>query len=366
MKPSRFILLLVVFGLLMACTSLVAATGDLYVVDQGTSPGTGSIDIYTPNAGFSMLASNLYDPFCLAFDSSNNLFVGDASGNIYRYGANGSNTTFTTGLQNPVSLAFDKSGTLFVSDHASSEIIRFNPDGSQSLFATNINNLYGLAFDGNGNLFASSGSSILKFNTNGTSNVFVSASEGVDGGALAFDRAGYLYTSGADAGHSDSPAIVRFTPDGVGSVFATGLNYHADSLAFDNGGDLLTTVGNGITNTIYKIDPTGTATEFAGRATPYAQYLAFEGATLPVAPPLPFQITSIVRTNVNDLLIAWNTIGLSNIVQVSPGVGAGGSFSTGSFTEVTNIVVTTTTTNFWDIGAGTNSPTRFYRIRSPQ
>ena len=87
---------------------------------------------------------------------------------------------------------------------------------------------------------------------------------------------------------------------------------------------------------------------------------------LPPVPPFPFQITSIVLTNVNDLLITWNTSGTSNIVQVSAGVDASGSFSTTSFTDLTNIVVTTTMTNFWDVGAATNRPARYYRIRSPQ
>lgn len=81
---------------------------------------------------------------------------------------------------------------------------------------------------------------------------------------------------------------------------------------------------------------------------------------------MPFQITSIVQTNASDLLIAWNTTGTSNIVQVSPGAVADGSFSTNSFMDLTNIVVTTATTNFWDVGALTNGAARYYRIRSPQ
>ena len=79
------------------------------------------------------------------------------------------------------------------------------------------------------------------------------------------------------------------------------------------------------------------------------------------SPPSTFQITSVVRTNAHDLLITWNTGGTSNIVQV-----ATGSFSINGFTQVTNLLVTTTTTNFLDVGAATNSPARYYRIRSPQ
>jgi galactose oxidase-like protein len=85
---------------------------------------------------------------------------------------------------------------------------------------------------------------------------------------------------------------------------------------------------------------------------------------LPTVPP--FQITSIVSTNANNLLITWNTSGTNNIVQVGAGLGAGGNFSTNVFTDLTNLVITTTTTNFLDVGAATNSPARYYRIRSPQ
>jgi len=80
----------------------------------------------------------------------------------------------------------------------------------------------------------------------------------------------------------------------------------------------------------------------------------------------PFQITSITPTNANDLLITWNTTGISNIVQIAAGADASGSFSTNGFTDLTNIAVTTTTTNFWDVGAANNMPARYYRIRSPQ
>jgi hypothetical protein len=81
--------------------------------------------------------------------------------------------------------------------------------------------------------------------------------------------------------------------------------------------------------------------------------------------PSPFQITSIVRTNASDLLITWNATGATNIVQIAAGTGVSGSFSTNGFTDLTTIVVTTYTTNFWDVGAATNRPARYYRIFSP-
>jgi len=83
-------------------------------------------------------------------------------------------------------------------------------------------------------------------------------------------------------------------------------------------------------------------------------------------------ITSITRTNSgvvgnNDILIKWNTNGTTNNhVQVTTGM-ANGSFSTNAFANLANIAVTTTTTNYLDVGGATNTTTgaRYYRISSP-
>jgi hypothetical protein len=74
---------------------------------------------------------------------------------------------------------------------------------------------------------------------------------------------------------------------------------------------------------------------------------------------LPFQITSIVLTNGNDVLITWNTRETTNFVQVTASLRTG-------FTDLTSFVITTARTNFLDVGVVANMPARFYRIRSPQ
>jgi hypothetical protein len=71
------------------------------------------------------------------------------------------------------------------------------------------------------------------------------------------------------------------------------------------------------------------------------------------------KITSIVRMNAGDLLITWNTTGTSNIVQVTQNLGTG-------FSNLASFVITTSTTNYLDVGVVTNKPARFYRIWSPQ
>ncbi len=92
----------------------------------------------------------------------------------------------------------------------------------------------------------------------------------------------------------------------------------------------------------------------------------------PSCPPPVATITSITRTNSgvdgnNDILIQWNTNGATNNhVQFTTGT-ANGSYSTNGFANLSNIVVTTATTNYLDVGGVTNTTThtRYYRISSP-
>jgi len=80
--------------------------------------------------------------------------------------------------------------------------------------------------------------------------------------------------------------------------------------------------------------------------------------------PASFQITSIVRSN-NNILINWTTggVGKTNALQATAGT-VNGSYATNNFANifiVTNAV--TTSTNYTDVGAATNFPSRYYRVR---
>ena len=81
--------------------------------------------------------------------------------------------------------------------------------------------------------------------------------------------------------------------------------------------------------------------------------------------PNAFQITSVAREG-NDFRVTWLMApGQTNALQVSSG-GSQGSYSTNSFADifvVTNNTTAGTLTNYLDIGAATNKPSRFYRAR---
>ena len=90
------------------------------------------------------------------------------------------------------------------------------------------------------------------------------------------------------------------------------------------------------------------------------EYLA---GTDPTNSASAFRITSVTRTGAN-LLVTWTMgSGKTNALQAAPGDGMG-NFSTNSFTDrfiVTNTVGTIT--NYLDIGAATNMPAGYYRVR---
>jgi sugar lactone lactonase YvrE len=95
------------------------------------------------------------------------------------------------------------------------------------IFASSLNNPWGMAFGIDGSLYvANSGTNgdlsntILKVSADGaTSSVFATATNGLSGPrGLAFDSAGNLYVANSLTG-----TILKFAPDGTGSVFASGL-----------------------------------------------------------------------------------------------------------------------------------------------
>jgi DNA-binding beta-propeller fold protein YncE len=167
-------------------------------------------------------------------------------------------------LAQPTGMAFDAAGNLFVASNQrpNFSITKFATDGSQSIFADNslLNAPHGLAFDAEGNLFVanSAGNTIVKFTPEGIGSIFADFDDGlVTPIAVAFDTAGNLYVTNADGGGPPTDGrVLKFTPDGVGSVFNGRGFDSAYGLAFDRDGNLY--VSNFDSSVIEKFAADGT------------------------------------------------------------------------------------------------------------
>ncbi len=130
----------------------------------------------------------------------------------------------------------------------------------------------GLAFDSAGNLFVANygADTIVKTTPQGSSSVFAS---GLDAPfARAFDSAGNLYS--ANYGTS---SIVKFAPDGTPTTFATGQTY-TPGLAFDASGNLY--AADNSPSVISEFTPGGSRSVFSTAIT-HPAGIAFGLASVP-------------------------------------------------------------------------------------
>jgi Uncharacterized conserved protein len=297
--------------LVMATLTADCAPGDIFAsINNGPGNGVGSIYQYTPAGVQSTVASGLSHPRGLAFDSAANLFVATnfcknirgtllCDSTILQIAPNGAQSVFATiPAFFATGVAIDHSDNVFVMTWQStlapkgpSIIYKFTPDGKRKQFGLiNIFQSFDLAFDSAGNLFASSTGeqTIYKFAPDGSPSVFVGPSAfGQLGGpiGLAFDPFGNLFVSN-ETFPFNNDTILEFTPGGVKSTFATGLDFPR-GLAFDSAGNLFVAdVGGFDAGAIIKTAPDGTQTVFAsgigdpnGNGGP--EYLAIQPSSVP-------------------------------------------------------------------------------------
>jgi DNA-binding beta-propeller fold protein YncE len=189
------------------------------------------------------------------------LYVATSSGDVLQVTPGGVAATYAT-FSIPLAVAFDPGGDLFVLD-GTGPIWKFTPTGTLSAFAGSFAGVAsGLATDFDGNVYVSNGQnggkSISAYDPAGE----VLSRPGLLGGLLnmpqgmAFDAAGNLFV--ANAGDN---TIVKITPSGVQSVFASGFT-KVSGLAIDSSGNLL--VADEFTNGIVVVSPGGVETVNGG------------------------------------------------------------------------------------------------------
>ena len=245
-----------------ALLSSISARADNLFVANGlgntigefpTTGGTGTVFASGPL---------LNNPNGLAFDNAGNLFVGNYAGNtIVQYTPNGVGSVFaSTGLSAPYGMAFDSSGNLFVANAGipGNYIEKYTPGGVGRVFTSSgLSYPTGMAFNSAGTLFVANNmaNSIGEFTPTGVNSLFVNTGLNSPQG-IAFDSHGNLFVANSGDGNPGSGYIEKYTPGGVGSVYANGL-YFPDGLAFDSAGDLFVTSRGTSNNQIYEFSSTG-------------------------------------------------------------------------------------------------------------
>ena len=260
-----------------------SAPGNLFVSVNAPS---GSIYKYTPPGVQSTFASGLPRPRGMDFDQAGNLFVATIDCDVFcqagvvKIAPNGTESDFATisgsgaGLGGS-GLAIERSGNVFLmvqnldDPNLASTIFKFTPNGTQSTFALLPSQSYDLAFDSTGNLFAADAGSqtVYRFTPDGTATIFVGpAAFGPNQFpvGLAFDRFGNLFVSTeGTAGSPPLDVIFKFTPQGLESTFATGVN-NPRGMAFDAAGNLFVALtAEPPPGGILKFTPDGRRTTFA-------------------------------------------------------------------------------------------------------
>ena len=254
-----------------------AHAGTLYV----SLDGNNTIATYDTNASlptpttFVSTGPNS-NPVGLAFDSSGNLYTANNNNStIGRFTPGGVGSVFadgSSGLNFPVGLAIDAFNNVYAGTALDNKILKFTSGGAVSVFATGLHGPYGLAFDSSGNLFVENVTgSILKFTPGGASTVFASTMLSSPT-ALAFDSFGNLYAT-----NFGNDTIVKFATDGTGTIFADTGGFHPYGLAIDSSNNLFVT--NEV-DTILKFTPNGMESVFA--TNDHApSYLAFRPSAVP-------------------------------------------------------------------------------------
>jgi hypothetical protein len=244
---NTFLNLGMIFGLAIA-----ARAQNLYVSLQGPIANSGgSISEYTPTGAQQTFATAPF-PRGVAFDNSGNFFVGSTvlgnhneQAKVLKFPPNRHQSVLGAAeLSFIEGVVTDTAGNVYAvaldENTFAGTIYEFAPDGTRTVFGTTPGQTFGLAFDGAGNLYAADAVdvTIFKFAPDGTRTVFVGPSAFTSTqlpAGLAFDASGNLFVT--TLGNRPNDAILVFTPTGMESTFATGLN-NPHGMAFDAAGNL--------------------------------------------------------------------------------------------------------------------------------
>jgi sugar lactone lactonase YvrE len=204
----------------------VDSEGNIYVTYSGQRGQKVPVSLYKISANYQVqpLPTELINPTGLALDRTGALFVSCRNdGTIHRVTPDGRSQLWIEGMGIATGLAFDSAQNLFVGDR-SGTIFKISPDRQVFVFATLEPSIaaYHLAFSPAGELYVSGPTTssfdhVSKIDGQGRVSEFFRGLGRPQG--LAFDRQGNLYVA---ASHLGRRGIVRITPAGEADLALSG------------------------------------------------------------------------------------------------------------------------------------------------
>ena len=401
-RLTGFVKAVVVWGLIIAATTMAGATGSLVAAPSAgasSPPAPGTLAVVM-SGGQSSVHGN---PIGIAFDGAGNLYVVENSNNeVVRIASDGTRTVIagtgqagaptpgpatSSNLNNPFGVAVDASGDIFISDSSNNVIEKVTPDGTLSIVAgtgqlgtpvpgpatsSNLFTPQGIAVDTSGNLYIADhyNQVIEKVTPDGTLSIVAgtgqrgtpvpgpaTSSNLHDPEGLAVDAAGNLFI--ADSGNQ---MIEKVTPDGTLSIIAGSGDFDAPTpgpatssgfkypygVAPDSSGNVY--IADFINDVVEKVTPDGTMTVVAGTgrvgattpgpATSSDLYLPIDVA---VSPSGTLYISDYNNMQIDTVMVRVTSVAISNLPASA---SYGGSFTpTVSTTGDGTTSVTSSTTS---------------------
>jgi streptogramin lyase len=230
----------------------VDANGNIYVTFSGPRGQRVPVSLYKITSNYSVkpFVTSLINPSGLIVDRSGNLFVSCRhDGTIHRVTPEGRAEQWMEGMGIATGIAFDHSENLYVGDR-SGTIFKISPSREVFVFATLEPSLaaYHLAFHPSGDLYVtgpttSSYDRVYRITQGGDVSVFYRGLGRPQG--LAFDRDSNLYVAASHGGHR---GIVRISPQGHAETVLSGSGLVGLALQ-PSGRAILTTV-----NALFTLD----------------------------------------------------------------------------------------------------------------
>jgi hypothetical protein len=250
-------------GEIVARVPTLAGSGNVVITINGQPLQAGYFS-YDTTYRFSVIASNIRNPWYLTVDDSSNVYYSNYNDQtLNRIDSSGHQTIVVQNI-GAMGTVIDKAGNLFVASNIGGGpfIDKIGNNGSVIQLAKDSGGIFGMAVDKDGNFYAANiqTNSVDKITPQGVVSVFASGLFSVSGVAVGKDGSVYAINYSGNTYTGYQGEVSKISPSGIVSTLATGIYYsgQADIVLDDNDNIYVTSLNQGqITSSVVKISPTG-------------------------------------------------------------------------------------------------------------